>query len=334
MNRRRFIATVGSAIAAPLVRAQAPAGTRTLGILSLDPAPTPEQLAKGPLKGQLAKLGWQEGQNLVVERRFAAGSQQILAEHATDLVRKRVDVIWTGSPDAALAAARATQTIPIVFWAVAFPVEQGLIDSLPRPGRNVTGIAFYTGIEVSIKLFEFLREIAPHARRVFTFVLPTVFRTVAGGDFTPKTTEDARSAAQSMGYEIHRHVIEKPQDLEAAFAAVLASRAEAVNVPANPLTWPSMGKIVEFLNNNGLASAFNARAFVQAGGLFSYGPNFAATWQTSFVYVDKILRGAKPSDLPVEQPSRYELAVNLRTAKHLGLKVPGSMLVRAEHVFE
>jgi putative ABC transport system substrate-binding protein len=283
---------------------------------------------------KLRQLGWNENRNLVVERAYAAGQVDRLPELAAELVRKRVDVIWANGAEAALAAAGATKTIPIVFWGVVFPVEQGLIDSLPRPGRNVTGIAWATGIEVAVKQLEFIREIAPHTRRLSTFSMPTVLRTAAGGDYTQKMREVVESATRGMGFEVQRNILTQREDFEAAFAAILAFRAEAVLIAAHPLTFRDMPRIVEFLNGNRLISAFGSKAFVQGGGLLSYGPDFFANIAATSVYVDKIFRGAKPADLPVELPSRYELAVNLKTAALLGLKIPGTVLVRAEHIIE
>jgi len=244
-----------------------------------------------------------------------------------------VDVIWANGPEAAIAAARATTTIPIVFWGVAFPVETGLIDSLARPGRNATGMAYFTGVEIATKLLQFIREIAPGLRRLSGISVPTTIRTVAGGEFTA-ATDIFDSAARAMGFEFQRHRVSQRDEFEAAYAAILKSRAQAVIISANTLTWREMPGIVEFTNRNRLISMFNAKDYVNAGGLISYGPDIQATVLATYAYVEKILRGAKPSDLPVEQPSRYELAVNLKTAKILGLKIPQAILIRADRVVE
>ena len=332
MDRRKFVAMIGSALAAPLAGAQVPAGKRKLGILSPNPAPTPEQVASSANLAFLRKQGWIEGQNLVIERAYGGGQEDRLPDLAAELVRKRVDVIWALGPHAAIAAARATQTIPIVFWGVGFPVETGLIDSLARPGRNATGMAWFTGIELATKLIQFVREIAPDVRRLSTISVPTIYRTVAGGELTAPS--DVVNAARSLGFEFQRHVVRQRDEFDAAFAAILKSRSQAVIVSANSLTLRETPRIVEFANGNRLISASDAKEYVNAGGLFSYGPDIPGTILASFVYVDKILRGARPADLPVEQPSRYELAVNLKTAKILGLKIPQAILIRADRVIE
>jgi putative ABC transport system substrate-binding protein len=333
MNRRKFIATLGGAIAAPLVQAQVPGPNRTLGMLLPDPAPSGGLIASNwPSSIALRKLGWYEGINLVVERRFAAGRVEMLPELAADLVRKQVDAIWTSGPECALAAARATKTVPIVFWGVLFPVEQGLVNSLPRPGRNVTGIAWATGAEVQLKPLQYLKEITPRAHRLSSIAAPVV-HTVAGGEQAKMRAELDRETI-ALGFETRWHVVTRREDFDGIFAAILESRAQAVYVAAGPVTLRETPRIVEFMNANRLVSFSNVKEYAQAGGLFSYGTDLFGTLADSMRYVDKIFRGAKPADLPVELPSKYELAVNLKTAALLGLKIPGTVLVRAEHVIE
>jgi putative ABC transport system substrate-binding protein len=333
MNRRDFIAAAGGAIAAPLAWAQATGVKRTLGMLYLDPSPPPQVIASQWESVALREFGWHEGMNLVVERRHAEGRVERLPELAAELVRRPVDVIWASGVESAIAAVRATQTIPIVFRGVLNPVEQGLVESLPRPGRNVTGIAWHTGGHVAYKLLELLKEIAPQVRRVSSIVTPTVASTVAGSTYSKQLAE-ADDAYAKMGMEVRRHEVRRREDFDAAFAAILESRAQAVFFPPHPLTFPMMRQAVEFFNSNRLISSSTSKELVQMGGLFSYGPSYQATIKDGIRLVDRIFRGAKPADLPVELPSRYEVAVNLKTAAHLGLKIPGSVLVRAEHVIE
>jgi putative ABC transport system substrate-binding protein len=337
MNRRDFVATIGGALAAPLVRAQPASGKRTLGVLSTQNAPSAEQSAKGRGMARLRELGWVEGQNLVVERSFSGGRVDVLPELAAELVSKKVDVIWTDGPNAAVAAARATRTIPIVFWAVPSPVELGLVDSLPRPGRNVTGIANTADRGVYLKQFEFLREIAPDVRRVAALAVPTLLPRVEGGVHSLSDSafgREATLAARGIGLEIEWHIVRQADDLEGAFAAILRSRVQAVVVSGDPLTWTHMRRIAEFTNSNRLIKVSAARQYVEAGALLSYGTDIFRCLLGTVAYVDRILRGAKPADLPVELPSVHELAVNLKTAALIGLKIPRSIIARADLVIE
>ncbi len=213
---------------APLAAdAQKPARVATLGILSPHPALTPEERARSPVFARLKQLGWIEGQNLVIERPDGAGREDWLPKLAEELVGKRVDVIWALGPEAAVAAARATKTIAIVFWGVGFPVEQGLIDSLARPGRNVTGMAFFTGAELATKVLQFLSEIAPDARRVAAIVTPSALSTVKGDRYVEGATV-VESAAKSLGFEYRVHHVAKREDFDSVFAAILDSRAQAL----------------------------------------------------------------------------------------------------------
>ncbi len=263
----------------------------------------------------------------------AAGREDRLPELAEELVRKRVDVIWALGPEAAVAAARATKTIPIVFWGVGYPVEQGLIDSYARPGRNVTGMAFFTGAELATKVLQLLSEIAPGARRVAAIVTPSAISTVKGDQYVGGAPV-IESAAKSLGFEYRAHRVAKREDFDSVFAAILDSRAQALVTYGTTTTFRERQRIVDFANRNRLPSAFNQREFVEAGGLLSYGADTRETIFQSMLYLDRILRGARPADLPVELPSRYDLAINLKTAQSLGLTIPQSILVRVDHVIQ
>lgn len=333
VRRRQFLIASGGLLAARLAGAQQTAKTRILGALGVGPRPTPEQLVQSPVLARLRQLGWIEGQNLAVARFYAEGRADRLPELAAELVNQRPDVIWTQNPDAAIAAARATKTIPIVFWSVGYPIEQGLIDSFAHPGRNVTGVAFFTGAEVLTKQLEFLRELAPSIKRVAWFTSASTLRTVAGGEYR-RSLSVLESAAQSLGIELQRHWVDKREDFDAAFNAIVDSRAQAFGAPINEVTWQHRQLILEFAIRNRLPSVYAFSGFAEAGGLVSYGPDQLAMMIQSVSYIDKILRGAKPADLPVEMPSRYDLVVNLKTAKALGLKVPQSILVRADRAIE
>lgn len=326
-----------SATAGPLgLRAQTKpsAQSKTLGILTMASAQDAERFWLPGLRAKLKALAWIEGQNLVIESAFADNKVERLAAMAEDLVRKHVDVILAYPDLPAIAAARATRTIPIVFVNVNWPVEQGLIESYGRPGRNVTGVSTYTGIEVSAKRLEFLKAIAPAATRLSWILGSATESTVDGNgfDIRPALSE----AARSLGYEVRYHSVQKSEDLEPVFADILASRAQALSVAGNQAIFVARERIAAFALSNRMPTACAPHFLVDAGGLLSYnttGAGFAAI-QPSLDYVDRIFRGARPADLPVERPSNYELVLNLKTAKALGLEVPTSVLVRADEVIE
>ena len=334
MDRRAFLAGTGAVLlAAPLAAEAQQAGkVFTLGILSPFPPPSPEQRGRDPLSAKLKELGWVEGQNLKIEPAYGEGREDRLPTLAEELVRRRVDVIWALGPPSAVAAARATKTIPIVFWGVAFPVELGLVSAFARPGGNVTGMADRTGPGVVDKQLELFRQIAPAATCLAWITNPQSMRTVSGADHTPSMIP--LSGATALGLELGRYEVHRGEDFDAVFAAVQAWRAQGIGLVGNPLTWRERKRIVEFANRNRLASTFGMKGFVEVGGLMSYGSDSRETVPQSAVYVDKILKGAKPGDLPVEQPTKFELVINLKTAKALGLTIPPLLLMRADRVIE
>ena len=333
VDRRRFLITVGGTLVAPFVHAQKPVERRTLGILSPHPKPPPEEVARSPFFARLRQLGWSEPHNLMVERPDHPGRETALPVMAEELVRKRVDVIWTLGPEAAVAAARATGTIPIVFWGVAYPVEQGLIDSYARPGRNVTGTAFFTGPELTTKVLESFREIAPGVRRIAAIRTPSAVSTVKGGSYE-ESLSVIEAAARTLGFDYRPFTVAKLEDFESVFAAILDSKAQGLMTYGTTTTFRERQRIADFANRNRLPSAYNQVEFVEAGGLFSYGANTLETILHTLSYVDKIFRGARPADLPVERPSKYELVVNLKTAAALGLKIPHVILLRADRIIQ
>jgi putative tryptophan/tyrosine transport system substrate-binding protein len=333
LNRRKLItASLAFGALAPW-RARAQSKTKTLGVLSPGSAISLEQRLRSPFYVRLKELGWVEGQNLAVEGRYADGDEMRLPALALELVERRVDVIWAFGPEAAVAAAQATKAIPIVFWPINYPIELGLADSFARPGRNVTGIAFFAGVGVSTKLFEFLRDLAPAARRVAGIASLTGLRSVSGKQFTGSLGA-IESAAGSLGLQYRLHHARTPQEFDAAFASIVEWRADALVVWAVPATVRETPRIVEFASQHRLPCACQLKEQVQQGALVSYGPDVPGTLAQSAVYVDRVLRGAKPGDLPIELPSKYELAVNMKTAKALGLAVKPSFLARADHVFQ
>ncbi len=333
IRRRYFLIAACAALSAPnIVRAQAARKLPVLGILSPHPTPTPEQLAQNPLRNRLRELGWDDGKTFSIERAYGEGREDRLPELASMLVAKKVDVIWALGPEAAVAAARATKTIPIVFWGIPYPIEQGLINSYARPGRNVTGVATFASPEIEGKRLELLREIAPAGKRLAHLRVPTAASTVGGGP--AKIESPTAVAAQKLGYEFREFPVEKLEDFEPAFAGILAWGAQLLAVSGTTLTFRARQRIAEFALNNRLPSTFLLRDFVEAGGLMSYSIDWRPTFAHSANYVDRILRGAKPADLPVDLPSRYELALNRKTATALGLTIPQSILLRADWVIE
>jgi len=336
MNRRDAILGIGAVITATPLRmfAQTKDSSRTIGVLSLGIAPTAEQIARNPFVVMMKEHGWVEGTNLTVERRYAEFKSERLAGFAEDLVRKRVDLIITIGPEATLAAARATKSIPIVFVFVVWPLEQGLIDSFARPGRNITGTAFYTGVEVTNKRLEYLRAVAPLAKRL-SWLWPTDYaETLSGGRFDMAPVMEA--AAKGLGFETRFHGIRKSEDISRALDEIRAWPADAISASSEYVTAASQ-RIAEFALREKLPTAFPDRRNVEAGGLLFYGPSLAETPRLTSrhaSYVDRILRGAQPAELPVERPSQYELVINLKTAKVLNLKIPQELLIRADRLIE
>jgi putative ABC transport system substrate-binding protein len=308
--------------------------TRTLAVLASGSSQDVERFFLGVFRSELKALGWIEGQNLVIETAFADFKYERLPALAEDLVRRRVDVIWATTPEAAVAAARATQSIPIVFTAVPWPVETGLIDSFARPGRNATGVSTYTGTEVSTKRLEFLKEIAPTATRLSWILDPSLGASVGGGRFDVRPLLD--KAAKALGYEVRYHHIEKSEDVDPAFAEILAGRAQAIAVAGSAVTFEARERIATFALRNRLPSACATPSIVEAGGLLCYSSagRLSELVAHGANYVDKVLRGARPADMPVYRPDKYELLINLKTAKALGLLVPQSLLLRAGRVIE
>ncbi|MGQ0547904.1 MAG: ABC transporter substrate-binding protein [Betaproteobacteria bacterium] len=327
MARRRLLAAAAALTAAPWAVAQSQRRIPTLGILS------PNRPPKGT-QTPLVKHGWKPGETLLIEFPDAGGSEGRLTAIAAELVAKKVDVIWAAGPDAALAAARATSTIPIVFWGVLYPVEQGLIESFARPGRNVTGVAFTASPESDAKRLELLREIAPAVRRLGFLSAPVRLDAIKVKEAATRAAAAMREAARRLGYDFREFEVEKPGDLDAAFAAILDWRAEALMTQPSTLINRERKRIIDFANGNKLPGVFTLPEYVASGGLVAYAIDSGPTVARSFDYVDRILRGASPADLPVELPSKYVLAVNLRTAKLLGLSVPPSLLLRADRVIE
>jgi putative ABC transport system substrate-binding protein len=329
-GRRRFLLGAGALAAAPLARA----GTRMPVLALLYPNPTittDGDFREGAVR-IMKRLGWLPGKDLEVRHYSGEGREERMPALAERAVREGADTVWVAGPEAALAAARATKDIPVAFYGVAFPVEHGLVDSLARPGRNVTGLTSLAGSEWS-KCIRAMLEIAPGIRRIGYISVTTIRKTVAGGDVHIR---DARADPLVAGtaMEILRHPVARPEDLDGALQSIAAAHPDALMCDFTAMTFRERLRIIDFANGNGLPSMFGAWPFVRDGGLIAYAADRVWMVVHSFTFVDRILRGARPADLPVEQPTRFELMINLRTARRLGLTVPDSLLLRADKVVE
>ena len=326
MQRREFITLVGGAAAAwPIAtRAEQPARLQTIGFLgSATPSAAPEGAAA--FVQRLSELRWVVGSTVAFEYRWAEGRNDRFAEFAAEFVRLKVDAIVTSGTPSVLALMQATSSIPIVFVAVGDPVANGLVKSLARPGGNVTGLSNQTR-DLAGKRVEILREVIPGLRRLA--ILANV-----GNDAVVLEMRDAQAAARTLGYEVATLEIRRSDDIAPAFET-LRDRADAIYIVIDALVVITRVSINTLALNARLPTMHAFRESVEAGGLISYGPNFPELWRRSAEYIDKILRGAKPADIPVEQPTKFDLVINLKAAKALGLSVPPALLARADGVIE
>ena len=315
------------------VRAAQP---KTIGVLTEGPAPADIEVEERQFWSEMQSRGWVLGKNVLVERRFANWNSDRLPALAQELLAKGVDVIvCVAGQDAMVAAARATRSVPIVFFDAAVPVERGLIDSFARPGRNLTGVSIVSESEYVIKRLEFLRAAAPSARRLaWLWGHDTQWMSkVDGGHYA--FAASLAAVARMLEFETRFFLVHAPDDLATAFRDATTWQAQALTASGRHVV-ELRQKIVASALDKRLPSAFNGAGYVEQGGLISYGvPESESNLMeaTMVAYVDRILRGARPAELPVVGPSRYELAINLRTAQSLGLTIPQSMLVRADRLF-
>ena len=325
MNRRAFLGAVGL-LAAPLAaEAQSPGRIYRIGMLGT--APSEALGARGlseTFTQGLRELGYIEGRNLVVERR--SGPAERLLELATELVRLKVDVIVTTGTFTPHAAKSATTTIPVVITNHGDPVGSGLVASLARPGGNITGLSLL-GSEVVPKQLELLKTAVPRITRVGVLWNPNS-RTHA------RMLDEAGAAGRALGLQLPRQAATGPDDYGPAFKALADSRADALLVLGDPVFWNQRARVVALATKYRLPAMFPQREYIEDGGLLGYGANLRDNFRRAATYVDKILKGAKPRDLPVEQPTKFELVINLKTAKALGLTIPPSLLQRADQVIE
>jgi putative tryptophan/tyrosine transport system substrate-binding protein len=327
VNRRRdVLVLLGAAALAPeTVRPQAPAEVRRIGLLS-PYSPSDTALWHQAFRLGLRDLGWVEGKNLGIEYRHAEGRTDRLPELAADLVRLKVDTIVAAVSSDALAARKATRAIPIVVASAGDPVESGLVDSLARPGGNVTGLTNIPA-ELAGKMLQLLKEAVPKLSRVA--VLWNLER--AGSTLY---REEIQLPARQLGIQLHWLEVRSRNDFGQAFEAAIKARAGALFVARSPMIYTNLKRVADFAAKNRLPSIFHLEEFVDAGGLVAYGSDRADLYRRAATYVDKILRGAKPADLPVERPTKFRLAVNLKTAKAIGITIPQSVLFRADRVIE
>jgi putative ABC transport system substrate-binding protein len=325
MDRRTFIG--GILLAAPLAAtAQQPGKVYRLGYLS---TPTRQSVQRGveAFVRKLRELGWIEGQNLVIEFRWAEGNVERLPELAAELVRLKMDVIVAPAGSAALAAKKATTTIPIVMIFPSDPVELGLIASLDRPGGNVTGTTFTSSAEIFAKQLQILKEAVPRASRVALLENP------ADASFAVEA-KAVGTAARTLGIRLQHVEARGPEQMESAFSAMTREQAGALLVSSSSTFLAHRTKLAELALRTRLPSMCSFREIVEAGCLMSYAVNMADFVGRAAVYVDKILKGAKPADLPVEQPTGFELVMNLKTAKAIGITIPPLVLQRADQIIE
>ena len=325
MRRRQFITLLGGAAAWPLAaRAQQARKLPIIGFLGPTTPAAQSQWVIAFLQ-RLRELGWVEGRTFAIEYRWAEGRTERLAEIATEFVRLKVDVIVTYGTPQVIAAKQATSVIPIVFALAGDPVGTGLVASLARPGGNVTGLSLQNS-DSAHKRIELLREVLPGLRRLAILVN-------VGNPAHVLEIGEVHEAARTLGVEVATLEIQRTEDIAPAIEAGKA-RADALYVAGDPLLNANRARINILAAGVRLPSIYSQREFVDAGGLISFGPNFQDLFGRSAGYVDKILRGAKPADLPVEQPTKFDLVINLITARALGLEVPPTLLARADEVIE
>jgi putative ABC transport system substrate-binding protein len=327
MRRRVFLGSLGLVMVGGSLSAEAQRRAEIARIGRLSPisasadAPVLEGLRQG-----LRDLGWVEGQNFAIENRFAEGNVRRLAELAAELVRLKVDVIVTGSAPAAAAAKNATATIPIVMVMTGDPVASGLVASLSRPGGNLTGLTLL-GLELSAKRLALLKEAVPAATRVAVLLDPTFSDSEAA-------VKRMEGAAQALGVQLRIQEVRDPSEFEKIFATMSSDRIGALMVQTDPILYTYRRRIVELVAKSRLPAMYSLREYMDAGGLMFYGSNLPDMHRRAATYVDKVLKGARPGDLPIEQATNFELVINLRTAKALGLTMPSSLLNRADRVID
>jgi putative ABC transport system substrate-binding protein len=326
MRRREFFTLLGGAAAAwPMAaRAQQAVKVPTIGFLGTS-TPSTMNLWVAAFVQRLHELGWVEGRNLAIEYRWAEGRGERFAEIAAEFVRLKVDVIVTYATPPVVAAKQATAVIPIVSAVMGDPVATGIVASLARPGGNVTGLSVLTP-DLAGKRLELLREVVPGLRQL-------AFLANVNSPITALEMGEAQAAARALGLDVITLEVRRPEDIVPVFTT-LKGRAQALYVSGDPLILTNRVRINTLALVARLPALYNERAYVEAGGLMSYGFSWPDMFRRTAEFVDKILRGAKPANIPVEQPTKFDLVINLTTAKALGIGVPPTLLARADEVIE
>jgi putative ABC transport system substrate-binding protein len=332
MRRREFITLLGGAATWPLIaHTQQATKMPQIGVLSLGRGDKSDAslTALNAFMPALGELGYTEGQNITFDRKFADGDANKLSRLAQEFVERRVDAIVVFSTPVARAAKQATSAIPIVAIAMADPVEDGLVSSLAGPGGNVTGTSFL-GPELVSKRLQLLKQIVPSVSRVVVLWHPRAYgeRTMAG------MLKEIEIAAQSLGIKLQLVPAVGPDDLDSAFATMTTERADGLIVFPSPMLFSQYSRIATFAANNRLPAIYAAREGAELGGLVSYGVNLPDLSRATAIYLNKILKGAKPAELPVQQPTKFELVINLKTARALGLTISRDILLIADEVIE
>lgn len=325
--RRQFLIAAGVLFAAPLTAdAQQTRRQYGVGYLTTAGLTTGSHLHAAFRQG-LRELGWVEGQNIVIDHRRAEGKFERLPGLAADLARLEVDVIVATTTQAALAAKNATRTIPIITVAIGDPVATGLVTSLARPDGNITGLTFMMGPEMGGKLLQLLKEAVPQASRITALWNPT-------DPMHALLLREAENGARKLQVQLQPIAARDLDSLEGAFAAIARERPDALLIVPGPLFFFQRGRVLDFAAKNSLPAMHGSRESVEKGGLMAYGPDLVDLFHRAAIYVDKILKGAKPADLPIQRPTKFDFVINLKTARALGLTIPPSVLLRASQVIE
>ena len=328
MNRRTFVElAAGAILTLPLaIEAQQTGGVPRIGYLVVNRA----EVSQGPLaafRQGLRERGWVEGQNIVIEVRYAEGHVDQLPPLVAELIRLKVDIIVTTSSSTTWAAKDATKSIPIVMGVSADALGEGLVTSLAHPGGNITGMTYLIGPEIAGKHLELLMAVAPAASRLAVLANPA-------NRSHANLTRELKAAARTFGVQLNVFDAGSPDQIDSAFAAMTRERAAALLVLTDSVFVGQRRRIADLAARNRLPAMYYQREFVDAGGLISYGASLSDIYRHAATHVDKILKGAKPGDLPIEQPTNFQLVINLKTAKALGMTIPQSVLARADEVIQ
>ena len=326
MRRRKFVALLGGVAAWPFAARAQQKAMPVIGVLSTGSPGVSSELFMAFRQG-LSEAGYVEGQNLAIEYRWAEGNYDRLPALAADLVGRKVDLIMASSPPSALAAKSATSTIPIVFRGGGDPVGGGLVASLARPGGNLTGVSFVPN-ELTAKRLELLSELVPQAGVIALLVNPT------SGANTERVIRDVQEAARTKGLQLHVLKASSESEIDTAFASLVQLHAGALVVGADPFLSGRREQLVALASRHAVPAIYAWREFAASGGLISYGASLTAAYRLVGTYAGKVLKGAKPADLPVQQPTTFELVINRKAAKALGLEVPPALVARADEVIE